>query len=65
MSELFWFRPAHYYTLPNFALDAMLSKAGMVIDKIYYSMIARGFKRWNKPSVHKKMQRQIIDTWVH
>ena len=57
--------PAHVYTLPNFALDAMLSKAGMVIDMIYYSMIARGFKRWNKPSIHQKLQRQIIDTWVN
>ena len=27
--------PALDYTLPNFALDAMLSKAGMVIDMVY------------------------------
>ena len=26
--------PAHYYTLPNFALDAMLLKAGVLVDMI-------------------------------
>ena len=27
--------PARYYTLPNFAWDAMLLKAGVEIDMIY------------------------------
>ena len=40
--------PAHYYTLPNFAWDAMLLKSGVVIDMIYdeemYSMIERGLR---------------------
>ena len=26
--------PAPYYTLPNFALDAMLLKAGVLVDMI-------------------------------
>ena len=40
--------PAHYYTLPNFAWDAMLLKTGIQLDLIYnedlYKMIERGLR---------------------
>ena len=40
--------PAHYYTLPNFAWDAMLLKTGIQLDLIYnedlYKMVERGLR---------------------
>ena len=40
--------PAHYYTLPNFAWDAMLLKTGICLDLIYnedlYKTIERGLR---------------------
>ena len=40
--------PAHYFTLPNFAWDAMLLKTGVTLDLIYdeelYKMVERGLR---------------------
>ena len=40
--------PAHYYTLPNFAWDAMLLKTGVTLDLIYdeelYKMVEKGLR---------------------
>ena len=40
--------PAHYFTLPNFAWDAMLLKTGITLDLIYnedmYKMVERGLR---------------------
>ena len=40
--------PAHYFTLPNFAWDAMLLKSGVTLDLIYnedmYKMVERGLR---------------------
>jgi hypothetical protein len=40
--------PAHYYTLPNFAWDAMLLKTGIVLEQLHdldmYEMIESGLR---------------------
>ena len=48
--EYYGLDPAHYFTLPNFAWDAMLLKTGVVLepltDQTMYEMIEKGFERW-------------------
>jgi len=46
--EYYELDPAHYYTLPNFAWDAMLLKTGVVLEQIHdlemYEMIESGLR---------------------
>ena len=59
--------PAYYYTLPNFAFDAMLKMTGIEIDLIYdqemYEMIEAGL-RGEMCMVSTKKLKQTINTWV-
>ena len=46
--EFYGLDPAHYYTLPNFAWDAMLLKTGVKLEQIHdlemYEMIEKGLR---------------------
>ena len=46
--EYYGLDPAHYFTLPNFAWDAMLLKTGVEIDPLtdqeMYEMIEKGLR---------------------
>ena len=46
--EDFGLDSAHYYTLPNFAWDAILLKTGVTLDSIYdeemYEMVEKGLR---------------------
>ena len=45
--EYYGLDPAHYFTLPNFAWDAMLLKTGVEIDPLTdQEMYEIGFERW-------------------
>ena len=50
--------PAHYFTLPNFAWDAMLHKTGVEIDPLtdqeMYEMIDKGLRGGMCQASHKE-----------
>ena len=64
--EYYGLDPAHYFTLPNFAWDAMLLKTGVVLEPItdqeIYEMIERGL-RGGMCQVGHKEARQTISIW--
>ena len=56
--EYYGLDPAHYFTLPNFAWDAMLLKTGVVLepltDKDMYEMIEKGLRGGRCQVSHKQ-----------
>ena len=46
--EYYGLDPAHYYTLPNFAWDATLLKAGVEIEQLHdqemFEMVEKGMR---------------------
>ena len=52
--------PAHYFTLPNFAWDAMLLKTGIKLDLIYdeeiYKMVEKGLRGGMCQVSHRKAE---------
>ena len=52
--------PAYYYTLPNFAVDAMLKPTGVEIDLVYdkemYEMIEKGLRGGMTQTTCKKVE---------
>ena len=61
--------PAHYYTLPNFAWDAMLLKTGVELDQIHdldmYEMIENGLRGGMCQVSHKhiKANNKYMDSY--
>ena len=58
--------PVYYYTLPNFAFDAMLKLTGIEIHLVYnqemYAMIEAGLRGGMTQTTCKKVE-QIINIW--
>jgi hypothetical protein len=63
--EYYGLEPAHYFTLPNFAWDAMLLKTGIEIgplsDKNMYEMIEKGFRGGMCQVSHKEAEAMMDD----
>ena len=63
--EYYGLDPAHYFTLPNFAWDAMLLKTGVVIepmtDQTMYEMVEKGLRGGMCQVIRKR--KQTISIW--